>query len=291
MSMHAASDVNLEKTAIPLWPEGVPEVVAAPTAEYFSDPQVGHLANVHAPALLHFPPAESNGRAVIVCPGGGYHILSITKEGRAVAEWLNGLGFHVFVLKYRLKEYRHPAQLRDVTRAVRLVRSRALEWGVNPKEIGIIGFSAGGHLASMAATLFDSPLTQTGNVLDKTSARPDWAALIYPVITMESPFAHVGSRTALLGEETSSAMRNAISTDAQVSAATPPIFLLHATDDKTVPIENAHLFLAAAKNVSVPAEFHLMETGGHGFGLGGLPSQATRWTAVMETWLRKMGRL
>jgi acetyl esterase/lipase len=276
----------VEPTVIPIWPEGVPGALANGGAERLED---GRIANVHVPTLTYFPaPKETaNGTAVIICPGGGYTRLSVTKEGTTAAAWLNSLGVSAFVLKYRLGEYGHPAPLRDVLRAVRLVRSRAAEFGVDPQRLGVFGFSAGGHLASSAATLFDHPDGRTGAALDTLSARPDFVALIYPVILMDGPFVHAGSQHALLGPAPAPERVALLSTDRQVTAQTPPTFIVHAQDDTVVPVENALAFYTALRRAGIPAEMDLFEKGGHGFGL--LPGPATTWPLRCAEWMRLHG--
>lgn len=277
--------------AIPLWPDNASEGPLSEDPEYFREPELGHLACVHRPSMLRFIPSTPNGGAVIVSPGGGYHILSVVKEGRAVADWLCPLGFHVFVLKYRLREYKFPAQLRDIARAIRLVRSRAPEWGIDPARIGAMGFSAGGHLTAMAATLHDRPEAKGGDALDVVSARPDWAALIYPLISMCEPLAHGESRLALLGPEASGELCELTSPERQVRSDSPPMFILHARDDRVCDLRHAREMFAALGAAGVPAELHVTETGGHGFGLGGPPWPVSRWTDKFETWLRARGEI
>ena len=167
------------------------------------------VSNVHTPTLTAYlaPERQNTGTAVIVCPGGAYRRLAIDKEGTNVAVWLNGLGVSAFVLKYRMQEYGHPAPLRDVLRAVRLLRSQAARWKIAPDRIGVMGFSAGGHLASSAGTLFDAPEGRTGADLDRVSARPDFLVLVYPVISMSAPYVHAGSRQSLLGDDASAVAR------------------------------------------------------------------------------------
>ena len=183
---------------IPLWPEGVPGAQPNGGEERLEE---GRVYNVQVPTLTHFaaPKETANGTAVIVCPGGGYARLAVSKEGTELTRRLNAIGVSAFVLKYRLVEYGHPAPLRDVLRAVRLVRSRAADLGVRPDRVGVFGSSAGGHVAACAGTLYDAPEGRTGAPLDAVSARPDFVALLYPVITMSDPYAHAGSRS-LLGD-------------------------------------------------------------------------------------------
>jgi len=199
MSITSPGFAAAEPTVLPLWPEGVPGLKdIGPEKNY-----TGYIQNVSAPTLTLVGPAvdRPNGTAVIVAPGGGYVRLSNDREGTQYATWLSTLGVTTFVLKYRMQEFGHPAPLQDVLRAVRLLRSRAAEFGIDPNRIGVMGSSAGGHLAASAGTLFDHPAGRTGNDLDKVSARPDFLMLMYPVIAMEGPAAHLGSRKSLLGEK------------------------------------------------------------------------------------------
>jgi len=271
---------------LPLWPEGVPGLRADAGPEVAVD---GRVSNIHTPALTRFPAAAANGTAVIICPGGGYAYEAWEKEGVEPARWLNGLGVTAFVLKYRVKEYGHPAPLRDVLRAVRLVRSRAAEFGVRPDRIGVLGFSAGGHLAASAGTLFDALEGRTGAALDAVSARPDFLVLIYPVITMKTPLAHAGSRQNLLGANPGDEQVEHLSLEQQVTARTPPAFLVTTFEDATVPAENSVAFFEAMRLAGVPAELHAFEKGGHGFGLRPGAGPASGWPALCEQWLRLHG--
>jgi acetyl esterase/lipase len=189
------------------------------------------------------PPYEPRA-AVIVCPGGAYARLPVANEGADVTRFLNALGVSAFVLKYRVAPYRYPAALRDVLRAVRFVRSNARELGVDPARIGVFGSSAGGHLAASAGTLFDSPEGKTGAALDAVSARPDFVALLYPVITMTAPYAHAGSRDALLGPRAPKDLVQKTSLELHVKKDTPPTFLVHTAEDRSVPLENSPLSIS-----------------------------------------------
>jgi acetyl esterase/lipase len=246
------------------------------------------VSNVHQPTLTYFaaPAARATGAAVIICPGGGYGILAWEKEGVEPARWFNSLGVAAFVLKYRLMEYGQPAPLRDVLRATRLVRSRAAEFGIKPDRIGVMGFSAGGHLASCAGTLYDTPEGRTGAPLDSVSARPDFLMLIYPVITMKDPYAHAGSRRNLLGPAPTPELIERYSTELQVTKDTPPAFLLTTFEDRTVPAENSLGFFTAMRRVGVPAELHAYEKGPHGFGLRPGFGPVSGWPKLLEQWLR-----
>jgi acetyl esterase/lipase len=273
-----------------LWPEGVPGAIAGGGPELLVEGRVSH---VHDPTLTVFPasPDKNTGTAVIVCPGGGYTRLAMDHEGRATAEWLNTLGVSAFVLRYRLKEYGHPAPLRDVLRAVRLLRADAKSWNIAADRIGVLGFSAGGHLAASAGTLFDDPDGRTGAVLDTTSARPDFMVLVYPVIAMAGAHAHSGSAQALLGAGATTETRARLSLESRVTTQTPPTFLVHGGTDTAVPPENSVLFYAALRRAGVPAELHVFQDGAHGVGL--LPGKGpiSDWPARCAEWLAHRGLL
>lgn len=275
-------------TIFPLWPEGVPGALADSPPEYIEDNRV---YRVQVPTLtLYAPPAgKANGTAAIICPGGGYGRLAVTNEGNGMADWLNAQGITCFVLKYRLKEYGHPAPLRDVLRAVRLVRSRAAEFGLDPRRIGVFGGSAGGHLAAAAATLYSHADGRTGHELDAVSARPDFGVLLYPVILMDGPFVHRGSRTNLLGATPSPEQIQLLSVDRQVTKQTPPLFLIHTADDKSVPLENSIAFYLALRQADVSAELHLFKQGPHGFGLRQGLGSTSGWPKLCEEWMRSHG--
>jgi acetyl esterase/lipase len=287
-----------ETPVIPLWPEGVPAAVRADApaaqgpigAEKIED---GRITQVSFPTLAVFAPAvdRPNGTAVIICPGGGYSHLSAAREGSQYANWLSTLGVTAFVLKYRLLEYGHPAPLQDVLRAVRLVRSRAVEFKINPDRIGVMGSSAGGHLAASAGTLFDHADGKTGAVLDRVSARPDFLILLYPVISMADGVTHEGSRRSLLGAKPSADAFALNSLENHVTAATPPTLLIHTQEDQAVPIENSIRFFQALTRAHVPAEFYAFEHGGHGMGMNDGLGTASDWPKRAEEWLRNRGLL
>lgn len=249
------------------------------------------------PFLVVHPAAQDRacGAAFVICPGGGYGALAADHEGTQVARWCNGVGATAFVLHYRLgsKGYHHPVQLIDVQRAIRLVRSTADDHGIDPQRIGIIGFSAGGHLASMATTLFEErPEGATSDAVDAVSARPDVAVLGYPVISLAEAHAHRGSRKNLLGPAADDdALARRLSTDGRVTAATPPTFLFQTDEDTAVPAENAVAFYLACRRARVPAELHAYERGPHGVGLAlGDPVLST-WSDHLRDWLRNRGFL
>jgi acetyl esterase/lipase len=236
---------------------------------------------------VYLPPAgKANGTAVVVCPGGGYGFLADDHEGKQVAEFFNGLGVAAFVLKYRIVTKDrpgplHPAPLEDAQRAIRLVRHKAADYGVNPGRVGIMGFSAGGHLASSAGTHFDAG--KKGDPVDAVSCRPDFLILAYPVISMEPGVTHGGSRNNLLGANPDAKLVEHMSNDKQVTKDAPPTFIFHTSADTAVLPENAVRFYLACKTAGVPCELHIYEKGRHGVGLGRDP----RWTggeASVATW-------
>lgn len=263
-------------TPIPLW-EG-----KAPYAVGDTDTDKPNLTVYRAPS------DKANGTAVVVCPGGGYGGLATDHEGKQVAEFLNGLGVSAFVLKYRTANKErpgplYPAPLTDAQRAIRLVRSRAKEFGVDPSRIGIWGFSAGGHLASSAGTHFDEGDKNAKDPIDQQSCRPDFLILSYPVITMENGVTHGGSKTNLLGPNPDEKLVENMSNEKQVTKNTPPTFIFHTSADTAVPPENAVRFYLACKKAGVPVEMHIYEKGRHGVGLGRDP----KWTGgekSVETW-------
>ncbi|HVJ81779.1 MAG TPA: alpha/beta hydrolase [Planctomycetia bacterium] len=262
----------------PLWPAGAPLAKGTTDAD--------------KPTVTAFlpDPAKANGSAVVVCPGGGYGALAKDHEGKAPAEWLNQRGIAAFVLKYRLgPRYSHPAPMLDVNRALRLVRSRAKEWNLAPDRIGVWGFSAGGHLASTAATHFDEGKAGDADPIEAQSSRPDFAILCYPVITMEKDFTHGGSRKNLLGASPDAALVEKMSNHKQVTKKTPPIFLFHTAEDKAVPVENALLFFGACVKAGVPAELHVHERGRHGVGLAPKEGTLAAWPENLDRWLRLHG--
>ncbi len=226
-----------------------------------------------------------------MCPGGGYARLSFSYEGVEVGQWFNKLGVAAFVLKYRLgPRYHHPAPLQDAQRAMRTVRSRAAEFGIDPGRIGIMGFSAGGHLASTLGTHFDAGDSNATDAVERVSCRPDFLILAYPVITMDLQYTHRGSRTNLLGQNPDPKLVEYLSNELQVTTQTPPAFLFHTTDDATVAVENSVNFYLALRKAKVPAEMHLYEHGAHGTGLGKDPILAS-WPQRLADWLRLHGWL
>ena len=245
------------------------------------------------PTLTVYPPAEgkNNGAALVVCPGGGYGHLA-PHEGKPVAEWFAGLGGTGLVLRYRLgPKYHHPAEIHDVQRAVRLTRAHARDWGIDPGRIGVLGFSAGGHLASTAATHFDSGDAAASDPAEKVSCRPDFAVLVYPVISMHPPLGHGGSRNNLLGDNPDEHLVDLLSNEKQVTEKTPPTFLVHSSDDHAVPVENSLDFALACEHHKVPFEMRVFAHGGHGYGMAPNDPELSTWPRDCALWLGHMNFL
>lgn len=279
-----------EPKVIPLWPEGVPGLRADAAEEKLVD---GRVVGVHYPTLTLYAPdaAKTNGTAVILCPGGGYVRLAVGENGGPNAKWLNGLGVTVFMLKYRMVEYGHPAPLRDVLRAIRIVRSRAAEFGVRPDRIGLLGGSAGGHLAASASTMWEAPEGKTGAAIDSVNARPDFAMLIYPVVTMEKPCVHEGSRVALLGNAPAPELVQTLSIEKHVRKDTPPMFLVATMADQSVPVENSLHLYQALRDAGVPAEMHVYAFGTHNDNRDPQYGTTAFWPQRAEEWMRENGWL
>jgi acetyl esterase/lipase len=263
-----------------LWPKGAPGAIGTEPAD---KPSI----------TVYLPAAEkATGTGVVVCPGGGYGFLAMDHEGKDVAKWLTERGVAAFVLKYRIApRYHHPAPMLDVQRALRAVRARAKEWSVDPKRVGVWGFSAGGHLASTAATHFDDGKSDAEDAIDRVGCRPDFAILAYPVISMKPGVTHGGSRKNLLGDNPAPELEKLMSNDQQVTAKTPPTFLFHTDEDTAVPPENSILFYLALKKAKVPAELHLYEKGRHGVGLAPKDPVLSTWPDRLEAWLKGRGLL
>lgn len=266
-----------QSAPIVLWENGAPNAVG-------KEPQ-------DIPTITPFlaPKEIATGAAVLVLPGGGYARLSDVKEGSDVAKWLNSLGISAFVLKYRLgPRYNQPNPLLDAARAMRTVRSRAKEWGVDSNRLAILGFSAGGHLASALGTKFDAGKPDAKDEVERVSSRPDLLILLYPVITM-GEFTHAGSKKNLLGESPSPDLVKLYSNELQVTKDTPPTFLMHTMTDAGVPVENSMMFAAALRKNGVPFEFHLYEQGPHGVGLAPTNPYLASWTGRCADWLGLRG--
>jgi len=246
------------------------------------------------PTLTVFLP-ENSGQptsAMVICPGGGYAGLALVHEGLNVAKYFQSHGVAAFILTYRLPThgYRHPVPLLDAQRAIRLVRSHAADWKINPAKVGVMGFSAGGHLASTLDTHFDAGSPQAADPVDKQSCRPDFAVLVYPVISMKDGITHQGSKQNLLGPNPDPALVENLSNETQVAPQTPPTLLVHAVDDGAVPIENSRLMYAALQKAGVPSALQEYPHGGHGFGFGAKPDNSPPgWLDKACDWLKTQG--
>ncbi len=285
-------DVSLyAQEVLPVWPNAVPNSIQnkeyKEVLTYDDANEVRGVSKVTYPSLTVYlaDGDKSSGASVVICPGGGYSHLAINKEGYKVAKWFNSIGVSAFVLKYRLPndltmKDKSIGPLQDAQEAIRLVRRNAVKWKLDPNKIGIMGFSAGGHLASTLSTHYNEKVYDS----EPLSARPDFSILIYPVISMEDGITHNGSRKNLLGENVSADLLDKYSNEKQIDARTPPTFLVHALDDKAVPVENSIHYLLKLKGNNVPAELHIYENGGHGFGLG---REGTNqyWPESLKHWL------
>lgn len=281
---------SAQEKAILLYSNGVPNSKKAP-ASYKEKREGYSISLVTDPTITPYFPekGKANGTAIVVFPGGGYINLTVTYEGEDIAKEFNKIGVTAFVVKYRLPSDeimldKSIGPLQDAQRAMQLVRQRAAEWHVDPNKIGVIGFSAGGHLASTIATHFDKAVIENN---DNISLRPDFAMLIYPVITF-GPFAHLGSRDNLIGKNPSQDLIDLFSNEKQITANTPPCFLIHASNDEAVPVENSLLFYEGLIKNKVKVEMHIFQGGGHGFGMNN-PTSKNHWFDWAADWLRENG--
>jgi acetyl esterase/lipase len=270
LAINASADPLQDSQVIRLWPGDAPLAQGNSTADI--------------PTLTAFLPAtgKATGSAVIVCPGGGYTHLSLKKEGSVIGSWLASNGITAFVLKYRITPtYHYPAEFDDVERAIRYVRSKAPSWNLDPNRVGIIGFSAGGHLTSLAATHFTPGDPKSSDPIEQVSSRPDLQILLYPVITFtDEPNVHKGSRTALLGANPPPDLLLQLSSEKQVTKDAPPAFIVHSTTDHTVPVANSDEYSAALMKFNIPVVYLRGPYGGHGFGL------TDSWSGQCIAWLR-----
>ncbi len=257
-----------------LWPKGAPGALGDEAQD--------------KPTLIVYLPDKPNGAGIVICPGGGYGGLAMDHEGHQIGRWLNEHGIAGFICDYRHrgKGYGHPAPLQDAQRAIRTVRAGASQFGVEPSKIGILGFSAGGHLASSALTHFDAGKAEADDEIERASCRPDFGVLCYPVIALGQPFTHQGSQNNLLGKEAAAELVASMSSEKRVTDQTPPCFLWHTTEDKAVPPENSVVFYSALIAHKVPAELHIYEKGRHGVGLGKDVPGTDGWPAACLAWLR-----
>jgi len=284
----AARAAEATKATAPVVPTAANDTITPNEVRIWPDGTPGSLGDrpLDVPTLTPFlpDPAKRNGASVVILPGGGYGALAV-HEGRGYAEWFASQGVAAYVLKYRLGSsgYRHPAMINDAARALRLVRSYARRDGLNPARIAVIGSSAGGHLAATLLTHFDSGKPDASDPAERESSRPDLGILCYPVISL-GEFAHAGSKKNLLGETPAPELVQSLSNELQVTKETPPTFIWHTFEDKTVPVENSLLFASALRRAGVPFSLHIYETGPHGLGLGGTRGAAPPWASELLFW-------
>jgi acetyl esterase/lipase len=279
-----------------LWPDGIPGSKA--DASYIekitiTDDRITRCEKVVTPDLTIFLPApeRANGAAVLICPGGGYGVLAFDHEGNAIAKWLNDNGIAGIILKYRLPSDqimidKSIAPLQDAQEAIRVIRRNAVSWKINPDKIGVIGFSAGGHLASTLSTHYAEKVY---DVKDNTIARPNFSLLIYPVVSFDTVITHRGSRNNLIGLKPSEEQVQRFSNELQITADTPPAFLVHSADDKAVPVMNSIGYFKGLQKNNIPVELHIFQKGGHGYGLSPNGGTESSWPDLCIKWLKAMG--
>jgi acetyl esterase/lipase len=269
--------IEPEDIQVPLWPEGAPGALG-------NEPK-------DVPTLTVRKVESSNPTgALIICPGGGYGGLAMDHEGKQIVQWANSMGLTAVLCDYRHrgKGYGHPAPSQDALRAVRLVRAKASEWNIDPNKIGIMGFSAGGHLVSTVITQFDPGSKESTDTVARESSRPDFAILCYPVISMGSSFTHRGSEVNLLGEKASKETLEQFASERHVRSDTPPTFLMHTVEDKPVPVENSLVFYQAMVAKQVPGELHIYQKGPHGVGLARNIPGTSDWPLACQRWLKEL---
>lgn len=279
---------------LPLWPGNPPLQNASDLKEEATQQGILRIANVQTPTIEVYLPTKqiATGEAVVIFPGGGYGILAYDWEGTDFAKWLNAQGIAGIVVKYRLpisKSLTDPKEvpLMDAQRAIRLVRHHAETWNINPSKVGVMGFSAGGHLASTLSTQYNHEVNRSMDAIDTLSARPDFSILVYPVISFRDAAVHSGSRKNLIGDNASQELMDRFSGELNVNSQTPPTFLVHAQDDKGVPIENSLLYYQALHKNGVKASLHIYPTGGHGFGFGLGKGAVESWREVLLEWMKE----
>jgi acetyl esterase/lipase len=289
------STIAVAAPIYPLWDGTPPNHQASDLQEEIVETNIIRISKVQDPSIEVYLPAKRNatGQAVVICPGGGYGILAYDWEGTEIAKWLNSRGIAGIVLKYRLPEdasnvIPHLSPLMDAQRALRTVRHRAAEWHIDPTKIGIMGFSAGGHLASTAGTHFDAGNLASDDPIERMSSRPDFMILMYPVVSFETAATHRGSRRNLLGEQDSPELVAKYSAEKNVTPETPPTFFVHSADDKSVPVHNSLALYEALIAHKIPVEMHLYPTGGHGFGLALDKGHVAGWTDRCIEWLASL---
>jgi acetyl esterase/lipase len=285
--------INGQEFVLPLYKGVIPNSINTGQAEKIERKNNIAISNVQVPDIAVYLPGRrfATQQAVIICPGGGYHIICYDYEGTDVARFFNSIGVAAIVLKYRLPVYGntvepHKAPLMDARRAMRLVRFNAARWNIDPQKIGIMGFSAGGHLASTLGTHFDYGNKASADSVETVSCRPDFMILMYPVISFVDPSTHTGSREALIGKNAGNELAEYYSSELQVRDDTPPAFFVHADNDSGVPVENSLLMYKSMRAKKIPAELHILSEGSHGFGLGVDNDHIGSWTQNLKVWLK-----
>jgi acetyl esterase/lipase len=281
-----------QEYTLSLWENNIPNQNNIHVEETTEITDLVRIQQVDKPMIEVYLPSKKSqpGEAVVICPGGGYKILAYEWEGKDVAKWFNVNGITAIVLKYRLPHTSNNIEGRlspflDLQRAVRLTRYNADKWNINPNKVGIMGFSAGGHLASTLGTHFEDNFF-TSDSIDAISCRPDFMILLYPVITFKEPYLHKGSKSFLIGDSPDSNLINYYSNELHVTEKTPPTFLVHASDDKSVPVQNSLMFYEALKSHNVQSEMHIFPEGGHGFGLAVGRGRLEQWKDLCIGWIR-----
>jgi len=290
-----AVTLNAQVTTLPLWPNGIPGSIR--DASYVevstvTDGVITRWIKVTDPSITVCLPAKekATGTAVLICPGGGYGALAFGHEGTDIAKWLNDNGIAGIILKYRLPsdlimKDKSVGPLQDAQEAMRTIRRNAKAWNINPRKIGVIGFSAGGHLASTISTHYAEKVYES----DTTSARPDFSLLLYPVITMDASFTHAGSKRNLIGENPSEEAIKRFSNERRITEKTPPAFLVHSADDKSVPVKNSIVYYKRLVKYNIPSELHIFQKGGHGYGLAVNRETQSAWPELCLRWLKASG--
>ena len=278
---------------LPLWEGDPPNYSETGEVTIFDTADIVRVRNVQKPDIAVFLPSKKNatGEAVVICPGGGYGILAYDWEGSDIARWLNSEGIAAFVLKYRLPGSKsnvipHKSPLMDAQRAMRLVRYHAEKWNIDPAKVGVMGFSAGGHLASTVSTHFDSGHPQSDDPVERISCRPDFSILLYPVISFTKEYTHVGSRENLLGKNAVPQLVEHFSNELQVNEETPPAILIHSGDDRVVPVENSMFYYHALQKLGINSELHIYPYGGHGYSLAIGRGHLSTWPDRVAEWIR-----
>jgi acetyl esterase/lipase len=282
-----------QNTILPLWEDDPPNYRETGEVTIWDTSDIVRIRNVQLPDIALYLPSKRNatGEAVVICPGGGYARLAYDWEGSDVARWLSSQGIAAFVLKYRLPGSKsnivpHKSPLLDAQRAIRLVRFNAKLWNVDPGKVGIMGFSAGGHLASTLSTHYDAGNPDSSDPVDMVSCRPDFSILVYPVISFSSEFSHSGSRKNLIGEDADQELARYYSNELQVTGDTPPAILIHSQDDQGVPVENSILYYKALRVNNIPSELHIYPYGGHGYSLANGKGHLSTWPDRVIQWIR-----